>query len=89
MIGSYLESGASILYPADDDVGVVEVAVAGQGQDDVAQGCHLDLERDFAVVDGPVHVVIGFQLQPVLQIAARHALIGRRWASAQTQYRRQ
>ena len=72
-----LEPGASILNPSDDDVGVSELAVGRQGEDDVAQRCHAHFKGDVAgVAQRPQHLVIGVQLHRVLQVGA--ALVERR-----------
>lgn len=61
----YLEPRASVVYPTDDEIGVLEVTAGRQSKDQITEGAHLHLECDFTVVDRPVDVVVGVQSHPV------------------------
>ena len=62
---TYLESRASVVDPADDEISVLKVSAGWKTEDQVAEGAHLHLKCDLALVDWPVYIIVGVQTHPV------------------------
>ncbi len=68
---TYLEARSTILDPSDNQVRVLELAIVGDAEDDVAERGRVHFEGRLLVVDRPEDVVVGVQLDGVLPAIVR------------------